>query len=572
MTAITEPATWLKQQAKRSLGLLLSAVGAGLGVGICTIVITGLIAWLVSQVLTQDALLATLWPPLISLALLIGLRALLQAGQELCAAKASIRIRQAVRAQIIAHVQQLGPVYSRQWTQGHLANSVVEEVEALDGYFARFLPQLALALLIPALILLLAVQLDWLVALILLLAMPLIPLFMALIGMGAERLNREQFLAVARLSGHFLDRVRGLSTLQLLGQTEASTAQVWQHAEGYRLRSMRTLRIAFLSSAVLEFFASMAIAVVAIYIGFGLLGYINYGPSAELSLFTGLWLLLLAPEFFQPLRSLAQHYHDRATALGAAQGLLAILQQAARPSTTAAAQSKPIANSTPNSPPAIELDNICVHGRHLDLSLTIQAGECLVITGESGAGKSTLLQLLAGFIQPDQGQIIHPATLWPMAWLDQSPLLISASLADNLRLAAPKASDAELMAALQQAGLGELLAQLPTGLETPIGERAYGLSGGQAQRLALARIFLSPAPLLLLDEPTAHLDQDTEAAVIRALQNWLRQQQRTVVIASHHPAILSLASRTLHLEAGKISAYTTTADATPAESPYASVP
>ena len=538
---------WLSANAVRQRGWLALASLAGFAVGALTVGQMVLMAWIISHLLVDGVPLAELgWAFLALTAVLIG-RALCHWGQEVAGQEASLRVRQTVRGALLDHLAAMGPVRAGDRHSAGLANQLVEQVEALDGYFARFLPQLRLSVAIPLLILLVVFWLDWLAALFLLLAAPLIPLFMALVGMGAERLNREQFAAISRLSGHFLDRVRGIATLQLFYRTRESAAEVHAAADHYRRLSMRTLRVAFLSSAVLEFFASVAIAVVAIYVGFGLLGYIEYGPAEELTLFSGLLVLLLAPEFFQPLRTLAQHYHDRAAALGAADGLVKLLDEPQRHAGAAVA-----------ALPATELvvlENVTLRhpgrGRVLGpLSVDVACSDTLVVTGPSGAGKSALLQLLAGFVEPDEGRVYRQESL-AIAWMDQRPLLIHGSLADNLRLAAPGASDDDLEHALQHAGLDDFVASLPAGIATPLGERGTGLSGGQAQRLALARVFLSDARLVLLDEPTASLDEATEARIIASLRR-LAEQGRTLVIATHQPAMLTLASRRLELHDGQV--------------------
>jgi ATP-binding cassette, subfamily C, bacterial CydD len=540
---------WLAELAATERHCLGLAVIAGVIATLATLGQLGLLAWVVSALLVDRAPLATLLPALAAMAGLLLVRALALLAQERLGQAASLRIRTRVRGELLDHLARLGPGWLAARHSAALASQLVEQVEALDGYFARFRPQLMLAVIGPLLVLLLAFTLDWLAALFLLLAAPLIPLFMALVGMGAERLNRDQFEAVARLSGHFIDRVRAIATLQLFGRTRSATAEVHAAADDYRRRSMRTLRIAFLSSAVLEFFASVAIAVVAIYVGFGLLGYITYGPSPALTLFSGLLVLLLAPEFFQPLRTLSQHYHDRAAALGAADGLLAILEAAP----------DPVRGARPSSPQAtgvlVELAAASVthpgRGRVLaPFDLRLAPGEVVALTGPSGAGKSTLLQLLAGFVGPGEG-VRRLADGLSLAWMDQRPLLIQGSLADNLRLAAPEATAAAMSEALARAGLRDLLDQLPEGLDTALGERGAGLSGGQAQRLALARVFLSRASLVLLDEPTASLDAGTEARVVRALEA-LAQEGRTLVIATHHPALMAMATRRLVIDAGRV--------------------
>lgn len=548
MTQASTSRAWLAGLARAERRRLGLAVGCGLVAGIATVAQLVLLAWLVTSLLVEGRAPSTLFLAFIALAALMGLRALAQWGQETLGLAASLRLRRRARGELLDHLERLGPVGLTGHHSASLAQRAVDQVEALDGYVARFLPQRYLAVLLPLVILAVVAWLDWLAAVFLLLAAPLIPLFMALVGMGAERLNEEQFDAVARLSRHFIDRVRGITTLQLFGRTAAATEEVHAAADDYRRRTLRPLRLAFLSSAVLEFFAAVSIAVVAIYVGFGLLGYISYGPADQLTLFSGLLALLLAPEFFQPLRSLAQHYHDRASALGAAEGMVALLDETPRRS-----------GLTPPAPHAAravaELEAVTVshpeRGRVLGpLDLTLAPGEVLAISGPSGVGKSTLLQLLAGFVDPDSGHR-RLRTRLEVAWMDQRPLLIHGSLADNLRLAAPAADDAALHRALVAAGLGELVAGLPDGLDTRLGERGVGLSGGQAQRLALARVFLSEARLVLLDEPTESLDAESEAVVIEALMA-LAAEGRSLVIASHRAAPLACADRHLTLRDGRL--------------------
>lgn len=539
--------SWLKSLARREhKKLTLAAIGGVLAGGLTVLLVVGL-AWCIDQLVIHGRSPASLTVFFLGLVAVVLCRSLLQAMQEASSAEASLRIRQHAREELLNKVATLGPVWLTRQQSGAIATQAVEHIDALDGYFARFYPQMRIVVALPLLILCMVGWLDYLVAIFLLLSAPLIPLFMALVGMGAERLNRDQFMAVSRLSAHFVDRVRGMTTLQLFGHTKSAQKDVWYATDDYRRLSMRTLRLAFLSSAVLEFFASVAIAVVAMYVGFGLLGYIDYGPSSSLTLFTGLAVLLLAPEFFQPLRTLSQHYHDRAAALGAAESIVAILNE---PDLVPSATSVPHSENT-----VIEFCGAGVgyEGRATvlsNLNATIRRGDVVAITGESGSGKSSILALMAGFMMPSSGECRYRHS-GQVAWLDQTPCIIQGSLADNLRLAAPEADQVSMVRALQRAGLGELLSQLPNGLESLVGERGVGLSGGQAQRLTLARVYLSEAQLVLLDEPTASLDAITEKAVIQALLDWAKEG-RTLVIATHHSAVVAVANRHFTCEAGQL--------------------
>ncbi|WP_043525812.1 thiol reductant ABC exporter subunit CydD [Litchfieldella xinjiangensis] len=543
-TRDTTPRRWLNELAKGVRGWLWLASLLGIAAGLLTIVQMGLLAWIVSQVIVEGAGQSQVGWAFLGLVVVLVVRALAQWGQEIAGFEAGVRVRDRVRNGLLDHLARLGPVTLRAYHSGGVAGRLMEQVEALEGYFSRFLIQLRLSVALPVLILGVVAWLDWVAALFLLVSAPLIPLFMALIGMGAERLQQEQFAAVTRLAGHFLDRVRGLTTLQLFNHAKRSIDEVYLAADEYRQRNMRTLRLAFLSSAVLEFFASVAIAAVAIYIGFGLLGYFDFGPSAQLTLFSGLFVLLLAPDFFQPLRTLAQHYHDRAAALGAAEGLMELL----------AIPPPDASHFQEGRGELCRLREVSVdypeRGRVLGpLSLTLKAGECVVLTGPSGSGKTTLLNVVAGFVAPSEGETQVDRTQ-SFAWMDQQPFLIQGSLADNLRLAVPEASESSMRHALALAGMADVVESLPQGLYTPLSEGGGGLSGGQAQRLALARVFLSPARLVLLDEPTARLDAVSEAGIIEGLQR-LIEEGRAVMIATHHPEVMSLASCVLSLEKGR---------------------
>ncbi|MBR9870890.1 MAG: thiol reductant ABC exporter subunit CydD [Gammaproteobacteria bacterium] len=543
---------WLSGLTKSSQRWIRATVLAGVWVGLATIVQMALLAWLVYQGVIEHQPVASLTPAFLVLVAVLVLRALGQGLQTRFAARCSEEVRRDVRRQLHRKWQALGPVALADASAASLAREWLDHVEALHGYFARFLPQMMLSVIVPLMILAVVFWLDWLAGIFLVLSAPLIPLFMALVGMGAEKVNQQHFETVSRLSGQFLDKVRGLTTLQLFGQTAQASATLHQRSDQFRLITLKTLKIAFLSSAVLEFFASVAIAVIAIYIGFGLLGYISFGPSSELTLFSGLLILLLAPEFFQPLRTLSQHYHDRAAALGASAEILARLDQPASPTKTTGSSSTNDAAVI-----AIQRVSLCYDtGPEVirNVTLTIKKGETIVLTGPSGGGKSSLLHMLAGFLQPVSGSISifgKPAGEQPFGWLGQKGFWIQGSWADNLRMTSPDASDIAIERALHQVGLADLVEHREQGIYSKIGEDGQGLSGGQARRLSLARIFLADYDLVILDEPTAGLDATSEIHVLEALHK-LSEAGKTVILSTHHQALMTLADRLLIVHDGEV--------------------
>nr|WP_282562664.1 thiol reductant ABC exporter subunit CydD [Marinobacter panjinensis] len=533
--------------------MILATVSAGVVVGLATIAQMAFLAGIVHQGIVAEVPVEELSLLFTGAVAAILIRGIAQGFQARFAARCSRKVRSEVRHQINRSWQKAGPVAIGQISAGTLAREWLDHTDALHGYFARFLPQMILAVIVPLLVLVVVFSLDWLAGIFLLLSAPLIPLFMALVGMGAEKLNQQHFQTIGRLSGQFLDKVRGLTTLQLFGQTEPAAETLRKRSDDYRRVTMKTLRIAFLSSAVLEFFSSVAIAVVAIYIGFGLLGYITYGPAEDLTLFSGLLVLLLAPEFFQPLRLLSQHYHDRAAAMGAGAEIVERLYGIDEP--RAPAQS----THHPQSPDAITARDLTLAydtGRPVldQVSLEIQKGDVIALTGPSGGGKSSLLYLLAGYMQPDQGNItVFGAAPGEQSfgWLGQSPFLVHGTWADNLRLTTPDATDIAIETALRQVGLGGLLNSRERGIYSRITEDGQGLSGGQARRLSLARVFVANYDLILLDEPTAGLDSDSEIYILEALHK-LALAGKTLIFATHHQALLTLANRTLLVTGGGV--------------------
>lgn len=548
-----QAAKWLgglARQARVGIGL---AVGAGFASGVLLLAQAGLIAHVLHAAIVDGVPRADLMPALWGLLAVYGARAVCAWGAEVAGFAAAARVRSALRRELYGHIARLGPAYAGGRHSGDLSTVLIEQVDALDGYFARFLPQMALSVLVPLTLLAAIFPMNWVVGAMLLAAAPFVPLFMSLIGMGAAAASRRQFEALARMGGYFLDRLQGLTTLKLFGQARRELELIGQVSDEYRRRTMGVLRIAFLSSAVLELFSAMAVAVVAVYVGFSLLGWVRFGPSGDVTLATGMFVLLLAPEFFLPFRQLAAHYHDRAAAVGAAGQILAVLDTPAQPP----AGIRPPAGA---GPMALEMAGVeFAHGNGegarpvLDgFSLTVAAGERVALVGPSGTGKSTVIGLFLGFLRPQAGSVrigglevgrIDPADV--TAWVGQNPHLFHGTIRDNIRLARPDASDEAVEAAADAARVSDFAAGLPDGLDTLIGQRGHGISGGEARRVALARAYLKDAPVLLLDEPTAGLDPANEALVLESLG--ILAQGRTVLIATHSLSGIGWADRRVEI-------------------------
>lgn len=521
-------------------------------------------AWLIAQVAAgvfiDDLALDPLMPSLYALLAVLLLRAVLTGARPFLAARASVGIRRDLRAELLDAIARSGPV--RMGSVGALLPAFDEQVEALDGYYSRFVPQRLAASIVPLVLLGFVFAHDWVAGLLLLFAAPLIPLFMALVGMGAEQLARAQFRSMARLGGWFLDRIQGAATLRLFGAEAAATREVATRTDELRKETMRVLRLAFLSSATLEFFSSVAIASVAIYIGLGLVGSLSFGPASELTLASGLFVLLLAPEFFQPLRSLSQGWHDKADARAAVSEARAIIDRPpARPDADE--------NFVPAAPRACRVSvrglgfGYPERGRLFDgLDLDIEPGQRVALVGASGCGKSTLISLLAGFLHPEDGTLLldgrpltrfaQPALTAHVAWLGQRPRLLPGTIAENIALGSQKADRAAIERIAEGARVLEFAERLPDGLDTRVGEGGAGLSGGQAQRVALARALLEPKPLVLLDEPTAALDPAAESEVLQALGDLLAERRSTVLLATHRTAAVAWTQRIVEMRDGRI--------------------
>jgi ATP-binding cassette, subfamily C, bacterial CydD len=549
----------LLRHARAARGYLAVAVLLGLAA-------TGLIlaqAALLAHALSAAALGTGAKALAGTLALLLGVvmaRGVAAYGGEAAAMRAAARVKSQLRRKLTRHCLRLGPAWLGREQPGRIAALTTRGLDGLDPYFARYLPQLVLAVLVPVAVLATVTATDWISGLVILVTLPLIPLFAVLVGLHTKAQTRRQWRLLAQLSGHFLDVVQGLPTLKLFGRAKVQEQVISNVTREHRSAAMATLRVAFLSALVLELSAALATALVAVETGLRLLyGHMPYQAA--------LLVLLLTPEAYLPLRAVAAQYHASAEGSAAAESIFQILDtrppsQAGRAAALPAARREPVPDV---SSATISLNEVTVAYPDRDLpalagfSLAVRPGELILLSGPSGAGKTTLLRLLLKFAEPAAGTVradgtdltTVPAGSWraQIAWVPQHPRLFPGSVADNIALGQPGAASAAIEDAARLAGAAGFIEALPRGFDTPLGERAARLSAGQRQQLALARAFLRDAPLLLLDEPTAHLDPAAAAAIRGVIRGPMAG--RTIIVATHRHWSAVGAAQVITMDGGR---------------------
>jgi ATP-binding cassette subfamily C protein CydD len=538
---------WLKEKKNKVSWLINVVAFLGIINGLLVILQSAVLAFVFHQLIIEKQSWDQLLSSYVLLSIIFLLRNICHYYYQVLGYQAAATVKRSVREELLNKFSSLGVAYVKQQHSGELAATTLEFTEALEGYFSRYSPQQIIVSVLPLIMIAIVMPVNWVVAIIFLLTGPLIPLFMALVGMGAASANRSQFLSMAMMGGYFLDRLQGLTTLKLFQQAEAELQNIESVATAFREKTMAVLRIAFLSSAVLEFFSAVAVALVAVYVGLGLLGLIHFGPAINISLQEALFVLLLAPEFFNPLKLLASYYHDKAAAIGAADNILKVLES---PNGIEADEQTVASNY------CIELQNVSknYHQKQVfkSFNLQIKAGEKIAITGESGVGKTTLFNLLMGFESVMDGtvlingrQVSQENAAKNIAWAGPQASIFYASIRDNISLLDTNISAQQIDAAAKAAGVTEFSRNLEKGLLTLVGEQGYGLSGGQVQRIALARAFVKKVPIVLLDEPTAHLDEQNKASLLDAIDQLF--EHNTVIIASHDPQVIGRMDREIKL-------------------------
>ncbi|MFS1489541.1 heme ABC transporter permease/ATP-binding protein CydD [Vibrio splendidus] len=546
---------WLKQQSKLAKRWLMIAIGLGVLSSVFLIAQAALLASILHQLIIENVDKSELVGHFAGLALSVVGRAGCTWGREIAGYRCGEQIRVYIRQLILDKLRELGPAYIKGKPAGTWATLLLEQVEDMQDFFSRYLPQMSLSVMIPFIILVVVFPVNWAAGLIFLVTAPLVPLFMALVGMKAADANRKNFKALQRLSGHFYDRLQSMTTIRLFDRTNAETEVLKGASEVFRTRTMDVLKIAFLSSAVLEFFTSISIAMTAVYFGFTYIGELDFGHyGAGITLFAGLFILILAPEFYQPLRDLGTFYHAKQQAVGAAESIVEFLETDI---TKVKSGNTQLDSAQGINIEAQELKVFSPEGVQLvgPISFALNTRQSTALVGPSGAGKTSLINAILGFMPYEGSLKINGIELrdldlasWrkTISWVGQNPLLLHGSIRDNVTLGKHDIADQVVENALEQSFASEFVNE--HGLDYMISDRSGGLSVGQSQRLALARAMIQDGQFWLLDEPTASLDTRSEQLVMKGINSNI--ESRTALLVTHQLAQLQSVDNILVMRDG----------------------
>ncbi|MEZ9392033.1 cysteine/glutathione ABC transporter permease/ATP-binding protein CydD [Vibrio splendidus] len=546
---------WLKQQSKLAKRWLMIAISLGVLSSVFLIAQAALLASILHQLIIENVDKSELVGHFAGLALSVVGRAGCTWGREIAGYRCGEQIRVYIRQLILDKLRELGPAYIKGKPAGTWATLLLEQVEDMQDFFSRYLPQMSLSVMIPFIILVVVFPVNWAAGLIFLITAPLVPMFMALVGMKAADANRKNFKALQRLSGHFYDRLQSMTTIRLFDRTNAETEVLKGASEVFRTRTMDVLKIAFLSSAVLEFFTSISIAMTAVYFGFTYIGELNFGHyGAGITLFAGLFILILAPEFYQPLRDLGTFYHAKQQAVGAAESIVEFLETDI---TKVKSGNTQLDSAQGINIEATDLKVLSPEGVQLvgPISFALNTRQSTALVGPSGAGKTSLINAILGFMPYEGSLKINGIELrdldlasWrkTISWVGQNPLLLHGSISDNVTLGKHDIADQVVENALEQSFASEFVNE--HGLDYMISDRSGGLSVGQSQRLALARAMIQDGQFWLLDEPTASLDTRSEQLVMKGINSNI--ESRTALLVTHQLAPLKSVDNILVMRDG----------------------
>lgn len=548
---------WLRAQQEPIKKLMRANIALATLSALILVVQTYFLATLLDKLIMQNVPRDELIPYFLGLIIGFGMRAIILWVREKIGFRSGQLLRNHIRQKILDKIHLVGPATINQKPAGSWASIMLEQVENLHNFYARFLPQQSLSAIVPVVIFIAVFPLNWAAGLILMITAPLVPLFMIIVGIAAADNSQKNMDTLSRLSAQFLDRLRGLETLRLFNRTSEQTEHIENATEDFRETTMDVLKLAFLSSAVLEFFTSISIALMAVYFGFSYLGQIEFGTyNAPLTLFTGFFCLILAPEFYQPLRDLGTYYHDRAAGIGAANAIVDFLEE---DFLTVHQNEKAISLESAVEISAENLVVLSTQGSALTqpLNFQIPANHNVALVGQSGAGKTSLINAILGFLPYKgslkiNGQELRESNLadWRkhIAWVGQNPLLLQGTIKENLLLGNIQANDEEINQTLMHSQAKEFTDKL--GLHHEIKDGGLGISVGQAQRLAIARALLRKGDLLLLDEPTASLDAQSENLVLQALNE--ASQHQTTLMITHRIEDLKQCDQIFVMQRGEI--------------------